>query len=53
LGEVKWGGIRLLSENLGRRDGEGWVFNFFPSPKGLFLQGFDYILKIKIVQPTR
>jgi hypothetical protein len=34
---VKWGGMRLLSENLGRREGEGWVFNFFPSPKGLFL----------------
>ncbi len=31
---VKWSEIRLLGGNLGRREGKGWVFIFFLSPKG-------------------
>jgi hypothetical protein len=36
---VKWSEIRLLGGNLGRREGKGWVFIFFLSPKGSIMVG--------------
>jgi len=36
---VKWSEIRLLGGNLRRREGKGWVFIFFLSPKGFIMVG--------------
>jgi hypothetical protein len=35
---LRWGGIKL-SGNVQRNEGMGWVFNFFPSLKGLLRVG--------------
>ncbi len=34
---MRWGWNKVICANLRRKEGESWIFNFFPSPKGLFL----------------
>jgi hypothetical protein len=35
-GGVKWGGIKLLRWKFNEKEGEDWVYNFFPSKGGCF-----------------